>query len=90
MYAWIVEGHLIWGKTRLWNNSNKDSIGLVIEVMLIIGVAHVLATWAWNSTKDKAEVYPVKAGYSMQIVAIDILGSLPLKTIGNFYSHCSL
>ena len=42
MHAWVAEGHLILGKTRLWTNSNKDSIGLVIEVMLIIGVAHVL------------------------------------------------
>ena len=62
-------------KTRLWTNSNKDSIGLVIEVMLIIGVAHVLHEHG-TPPKDKAEVYPVKVGYSMQIVAIHILGSL--------------
>ena len=52
--------------------------------MLIIGVAHIIIIYVHPRElhQNTRQVYCVKAGYPMQIVATDILGSLLLKTIG--------
>ena len=85
LHSGIMEGHLGQNKTLSRLKEHFYWPGHWSDVNQWFRTYATCASRKTPTPKLKAHLYPVKAGYPMQIVATDILGPLPLTCNGNSY-----
>ena len=85
IHAGVAGGHLGEEKTMSRLKERYYWLGHWTDVWEFCRTCSECTSRESPSPRNRGPLTPVKAGYPMQIVAVDILGSLPITENGNSY-----